>query len=329
MTEETLGKRIASHRKRMGLTQDALAEKLCITAQAVSKWENDQSCPDISMLPKLAKIFDTSTDVLLGLKEEAKDPETTDSQTDRSEESCRGNVTEPGRKTGVGIAVWLLLTGLILLVLRIFGSYGQGQWKILGLTGLMVFGLWGLYPRFSMFRLGCAVTGGYYLAAELSQPAVVLNETLLLPVLMMFFGIGLFLDSFHGKRKQKGHLSINASGKNVFECDGNRFVCSTGFGDDHRVIHLPLLEGGEGNVFFGTLSVDIHNCGCYSKDCDILLRCAFGSLMLQVPRNVRIQCLNKTLFGTVREMGSADPEAVACIRVENNVCFGEICIKYL
>lgn len=52
--EETLGKRIVFHRKRLGLTQDALAERMGVTAQAVSKWENDQSCPDIGALPKLA-----------------------------------------------------------------------------------------------------------------------------------------------------------------------------------------------------------------------------------------------------------------------------------
>ena len=38
MTEETLGKRIAAHRKGLGLTQDGLAEQLGVTAQAVSKW---------------------------------------------------------------------------------------------------------------------------------------------------------------------------------------------------------------------------------------------------------------------------------------------------
>ena len=43
MTEETLGKRITFHRKALGLTQDALAEKLGVTAQAVSKWENEVS----------------------------------------------------------------------------------------------------------------------------------------------------------------------------------------------------------------------------------------------------------------------------------------------
>ena len=64
--EETLGKRIVQHRKDMGLTQDQLAERLGVTAQAVSKWENDQSCPDINMLPKLAELFGTTTDALLG-----------------------------------------------------------------------------------------------------------------------------------------------------------------------------------------------------------------------------------------------------------------------
>ena len=66
--EQTLGKRIIEHRKALGLTQDQLAEKLGVTAQAVSKWENDQSCPDITMLPKLAEIFGTTTDALLGRK---------------------------------------------------------------------------------------------------------------------------------------------------------------------------------------------------------------------------------------------------------------------
>ena len=72
MTEETLGSRIAAHRKRLGLTQDALAEQLGITAQAVSKWEKDLSCPDISMLPRLAEIFQVTTDSLLGMPEKAE-----------------------------------------------------------------------------------------------------------------------------------------------------------------------------------------------------------------------------------------------------------------
>lgn len=65
MKELTLGRRIAKLRKAQGLTQEVLAESLGVTAQAVSKWENDQSCPDIMTLPALARLLDTTVDMLL------------------------------------------------------------------------------------------------------------------------------------------------------------------------------------------------------------------------------------------------------------------------
>lgn len=61
-----IGERIAFLRRRAGLTQAQLAEKLGISAQAVSKWESGLSCPDIMMLLPLANIFHISTDALLG-----------------------------------------------------------------------------------------------------------------------------------------------------------------------------------------------------------------------------------------------------------------------
>lgn len=68
----TLGKRIAAMRHEKGLKQEELAEKLGVSSQAVSKWENDQTCPDISLLPKLARILGVSVDELLtGEKKEA------------------------------------------------------------------------------------------------------------------------------------------------------------------------------------------------------------------------------------------------------------------
>lgn len=66
----TIGKRIASLRKENGLKQDDLAEMLNVSAQAVSKWENDQTCPDISLLPQLAKILGITVDELLSGKKE-------------------------------------------------------------------------------------------------------------------------------------------------------------------------------------------------------------------------------------------------------------------
>jgi transcriptional regulator with XRE-family HTH domain len=70
---ETLGKRISENRKAKNIKQDELAEKLLVSPQAVSKWENDISCPDISLLPKLAEILGISVDELLSGK---KEPET-------------------------------------------------------------------------------------------------------------------------------------------------------------------------------------------------------------------------------------------------------------
>lgn len=62
----TLGQRIAYYRKRAGLTQEELAEKCSVTPQAVSKWENDISSPDISLLPTLSRLLNVSCDELLG-----------------------------------------------------------------------------------------------------------------------------------------------------------------------------------------------------------------------------------------------------------------------
>lgn len=61
----TLGARIAQKRKAKGMTQEALAEKLNISSQAVSKWENDVSSPDISLLPELARVLGITVDELL------------------------------------------------------------------------------------------------------------------------------------------------------------------------------------------------------------------------------------------------------------------------
>ncbi len=68
--ENTIGKRIAALRREKSLKQEDLAQELGVSSQAVSKWENDQSCPDISLLPKLAKLLGVTVDVLLSGEEE-------------------------------------------------------------------------------------------------------------------------------------------------------------------------------------------------------------------------------------------------------------------
>lgn len=63
---ENLGQTITEYRKKLSLTQKDLGEKLNVSPQAVSKWENGQAEPDASTIKKLCEIFKISTDELLG-----------------------------------------------------------------------------------------------------------------------------------------------------------------------------------------------------------------------------------------------------------------------
>jgi len=64
--KEKLARNISIYRKEKGLTQEELAQKLGLTSQAVSKWENAQTMPDIALLPQLASILEVSIDKLFG-----------------------------------------------------------------------------------------------------------------------------------------------------------------------------------------------------------------------------------------------------------------------
>ena len=73
--KETMGQIIRRLRKERNFTQEELAEQLNITAQAVSKWENEAGMPDISQIVPLASAFGVSTDVLFGAEGETGDRE--------------------------------------------------------------------------------------------------------------------------------------------------------------------------------------------------------------------------------------------------------------
>lgn len=71
-----VGKNITRLRKENNLTQDDLAEKLFVTRQALSKWENGLSYPSIDVIFELCKIFNVSFEELLLVNEEIKlDPD--------------------------------------------------------------------------------------------------------------------------------------------------------------------------------------------------------------------------------------------------------------
>ena len=66
MQEKTIGVKIREYRQKKGLTQDALAAELHVSSQAVSKWENGQTMPDISLLMPISRVLGIGVNDLLG-----------------------------------------------------------------------------------------------------------------------------------------------------------------------------------------------------------------------------------------------------------------------
>ena len=140
-SKATMGKRISDLRKQKGMTQEQLANLVGVTAQAVSKWENDLSCPDISILPQLADALGVTTDQLLG-----KEPLRLLSVEGEKEGKRDHNVTVSLNLNRwekivfslllVGIGVVFLLNGQVVFLLGLAGALCNmaGNWLGSGLA---------------------------------------------------------------------------------------------------------------------------------------------------------------------------------------------------
>ena len=62
----TFGEKIAGIRKSAGLSQEQFGEMFGVSRQSVSKWESDQTLPELATMIKIADLFDVSVDYLLG-----------------------------------------------------------------------------------------------------------------------------------------------------------------------------------------------------------------------------------------------------------------------
>lgn len=81
--QESIGRRIAQRRLAKGMTQERLAREMGVSAQAVSKWENDLNYPDVTLLAPLARLLETTVDELLtGAAASAGAPASADASAD-------------------------------------------------------------------------------------------------------------------------------------------------------------------------------------------------------------------------------------------------------
>ena len=341
--EQTIGKRIVENRKRLGMTQDQLAEQLGVTAQAVSKWENDQSCPDITMLPKLAEIFGISTDELLGRepRQTVHQAEIVHEEEDENEgiHLQKGNWEfkwDSGKGDALAFAILVLLFGGLTLAAKAL-DWDATWWDILWPSVLLVYGLKGVLHRFSFFGLGCALFGGYFLVENLGIWKLNIGSELIFPIIIILFGLSLLVDAlrkpnkprFQIKHNGKNGCTVNDKTKSYFSTDTDSFECTLSFGENSHYIDLPVLESGDINCSFGELTVDLSGCAEVTDDCEIGAKCSFGQLNLLVPRRFRVEPDSRTAFASMDIQGSPDPNPAGIICLDANVSFGEIQIRYI
>lgn len=200
----SMGRRIAQCRKAKGMTQDQLAERLGVTKQAVSKWENEQCYPDITIIPELAEIFSCSIDSLFGHSAQTEqmtasggqDRVTWSFSVQTPDKSDPGGAEKtPPADIRIPFAVWVLLLGLG----AFFGAVAQnrglgtscGYWDYGWTAALLTFGLAGIRKK-NLFRILCTLCGAFLLLQSIVRLPISLNGQMVFPVVLILFAVGLF-----------------------------------------------------------------------------------------------------------------------------------------
>ena len=115
-----LGKRLKEYRARAGMTQDELAEKLFVSRQTISSWENDKSYPDIHSLLMLGEVFGVSLDTLVK------------GDIEIMKEKIDGETIRSFKRDSNIFAVLLVAVAVSLIPLsRWAGIWGIGAWVLL------------------------------------------------------------------------------------------------------------------------------------------------------------------------------------------------------
>lgn len=208
--EQTIGKRIASLRKRKHMTQEQLAEQVGVSAQAVSKWENDLSCPDINLLPKLAEVFGVTTDNLLGMPEpQSPAPEQLGFHLNLGDDEDGEEDNNPNGLSfqwnfnkedlpWFAVAVLLFAVSLLLNQTLLSALGSAGVWDLMWPSALLSWGIGGLWKKIDLCSAALTGFGGFFLLSNLHiLPSFsFLNWQITLPVLLILWAVQMLLDHF-------------------------------------------------------------------------------------------------------------------------------------
>ncbi len=329
--QETLGKRIAALRKNQGWTQEQLGEKVGVSAQAVSKWENDLACPDITTLPLLANLFGVTTDELLGVKQ--VEPHVV--ILDKDPEEAKGEFTfHVRRDRNIWQSVCFCVTAILIcvtLILRaqtpLFNRPDVATWNYI--WPLLVAGLGLAYIRYNaVFGIAALLFGiyefiwfGWGVPFEIKWYVIVLIFSVAVLIRILLKKLGIL-----PKRPRSEFRSQNQVQEYSDENDFIRTELS--FSGNKVVYPRDTLKGMRMETNFGTYVMDLSGVRNF-QDAVLDIEVNFGNVILLLPRCARVVRRNaETSFGALRITGDPDPDASQTVYVRGEVNFGNLEIQY-
>ena len=162
MERKTIGAFLAVLRKANGMTQQQVADRLNVSNKTVSKWERDESLPDLTLIPALAEMFHVTADEILRGQRMDQTGQTEAAQEKRAEKThSQARVlimrTMNRHLSGTTVAAAMLAIGMIALFTVSYAFYKP----VLGFGVFMIFLLTGLVMEFlSTNAARTALTGG-------------------------------------------------------------------------------------------------------------------------------------------------------------------------
>ncbi len=208
----TLGEKIQELRRKRGMSQDVLAEKLDVSRQAVSKWERDEAIPETEKIIRLAQEFQVSIDYLLLSKEEENPPESVATPPRPAEPSAGQQVLRGVRRHGYKAGYAMLIGGVVMcviavLIVLLISGFTTGAFDMVGnfsdSAGAMVDG---------MGFANVGVFDGFFgmVDQQVGQMQTVWNDTARLAILLVAGPVGLI-----GIAMIVGGVVVTVKGKRI------------------------------------------------------------------------------------------------------------------
>jgi len=180
-----LAEKIVFYRKRAGMNQEMLADKLGVSRQAVSKWETGEAVPELNKVVLLAKVFDITTDELLLEDEE---------ETTAPEEKPAGNWVEsmPGvigrliRRYGWLLGVRMAVSGLLFTLIG-GAARAISNSMMRGFSNSMFDSIGGFAGQ-TVYIDGQIVNGGTFSSTVMSNPVAMLGGLIMGVGIVMMIG---------------------------------------------------------------------------------------------------------------------------------------------